>query len=159
VLILALLLADVFSFGLRGGAAYVGGQAGRDAWAQSAGATALYRGDTLLLGASFDASSRVGSLRLGDARHLFFAGAAGAAFELSDKICLDLLGEAGLHRVSGTRFGPKRFYSRFAAAGPSVDLRYPHSIPHRHLVAGGKRPPAEHFTRERGVHVPFYQSG
>lgn len=58
------------------------------------------------MGASFDASSRIDSLFIGDVRHLFFAGIAGLLMPLAEGMDLQLLGEAGAHRVSGTRFGP-----------------------------------------------------
>ena len=67
------LLAAPTTFSVRGGVARLGGEKDRDRQAAMFGVSALWQSGSLLLGGSFDGSSRVGSLFIGDVRHLFFA--------------------------------------------------------------------------------------
>src|SRR6266404_5486816 len=101
---LSLLAAPIVS--VRAGVARLGGETDRDRQGAVLGVSALWESGDLLLGGSFDGSSRVDSLHVGDVRHLFFAATGGGSFQVTDRFSLQLLGEVGAHRVSGTRFGP-----------------------------------------------------
>src|SRR5882724_8399082 len=104
---LSLLAAPIGS--VRAGVARLGGETVRDRQAAVLGMSALWESGALLLGGSFDGSSRVDSLHVGDVRHSFFAATGGGSFQVTDRFTLQLLGAVGAHRVSGTRFGPRLF--------------------------------------------------
>jgi len=57
-------------------------------------------------------------------RHLFFAGTVGFLIPVADRVELQLLGEAGGHRVSGTRFGPLKVPADRGATSPIIDAYY-----------------------------------
>ena len=95
--------ADTAVLGLRGGSAYVRGQ---PRWAATAGLEGQWRRGWLVLGGAVDASSRVGNLTTGTVRHLFFSGEGGVSVDLADRLRIDLVGEFGGHRLSGSRSGP-----------------------------------------------------
>src|SRR3954471_2613862 len=100
--------ADTAILALRGGSAYVRGQPDRDRWAATAGLEGQWRRGALVLGGSFDASTRVGNLTTGAVSHFFFAGEGGVSLDFANRIRFDLLGEFGGHRLSGSRSGPFR---------------------------------------------------
>lgn len=114
--------ADVATLAVRGGSAFVSGQPDRDRWAATVGLEGLWRGGGLLLGGAIDASSRVGNLTTGAVRHIFLAGEAGSSIELGGNLRLDLLGELGGHRLSGSRSGPFRISDGTPYDGGTVDV-------------------------------------
>jgi hypothetical protein len=119
-----LLLGLPLDLSLRGGAARLPGQQDHEGGAATFGLSAVWHADPFLFGGSFDLSRRAESLFTGKVRHLYVAAVAGASLPVAYGFSLQLLGEAGVHHISGTRGGPVRVPDSLDPNAQVIDAYY-----------------------------------